>query len=104
MVGMRWRGPQGLPRGIFAGVRVAVACRLADGGDRPPERIVALPIPPRDQPVGHRHVHERVETCGLMEIVALVGSHDAGDPTPGIIWGLEPEVREMRLVGRARRT
>ena len=100
MIGMRRRGAQRLPRGIRDGGGIAVEIRLLNGRDRSPERVLSLPIPPGNEAVGHDHVHERVQPRRLVEVVPLVRLQDAGDAAPGVVRRLEPEMRDVRLVGR----
>src|SRR4030095_7423463 len=104
MIGMRRCGAQRLARGMRDRGGIAVEISRLNGRDRSPERVLPLPIPPGHEAVGYDHVYKRVQPSRLMQIVLLVRLKDAGDATPRVVRGLEPEMRDVCLVGRPRCT
>src|SRR5262245_53978786 len=100
MIGMSGSGAKRQPRRIVIRPRMAVGTCLADGGNWTPERVLSFPVPTGYETVGHDHVHQRIESCGLVQVVLVVLLKDTGDAAPRIVWRLEPEVRDVRLVCR----
>ena len=71
---------------------------VADRGHRPPEREETLLIPADDEPVGHRHVEQRLQARGTVKVVAVARGHQVPDPAPAGRRRLSPEVGHMGLV------
>jgi hypothetical protein len=93
-----------LPGGILDRGGIAVETPFPNCGDRSPENVLPFPVPTRNKSVGHDHVDKRVEPSRPMEVVPFVRLKEAGDPAPGVIGRLKPEMGDMRLVGRSRST
>ena len=91
-----------VPGRVTRGGIVAVVVALADGGDRAPRIVHIADLEARDERVCHCHVHEGQDTGAVPGVEVARGRHRARDGVPGAR-ALEPEARDLRLVGRADR-
>src|SRR5262249_40099433 len=98
MIGSVRRDAKRCPGGIRLGVGIAIGVGLPDGGDRPPERVVALPVPAGDEAIHHRGVQHRLQKGSFVEAVAEVTGHDVPNAAPATRGWLSPEVGVRGLV------
>ena len=93
---------QGRPGRIGDGVGVAVGGRHLDCGDRSPVVVVVLGLEGPDVAVRQGHVEQREQARVLPQVEPGAGGGRPGDPVPLQRRALDPEQRDLRLVGGAR--
>src|SRR6266568_4113388 len=91
-----------VPGRIARGGIVSVVVSLTDGRDGAPEVVHVADLEACDVGIGHRHVHEGQHPRAVPEIKAARGGHRARNRIPDS-GTLEPEPRDLRLIGRADR-
>src|SRR5262249_5534798 len=94
MIGSVRRDAKRCPGGIRLGVGIAIGVGLPDGGDRPPERVVALPVPAGDEAIDHRGVQHRQQEGSFVEVVVELSGDDVPNAAPAARGWLSPEVGE----------